>query len=207
MKQKKIDTLFLDIGGVLLTNGWDRGARAAAVKQFKLDMEDLEERHHLSFDTYESGKLSLDIYLDRIVFFKKRSFTKETFRDFMFSQSQALRGSLSFFKDLKKRNGLRVLAVSNEGRELNAYRTEKFRLNELFNGYISSSYVHLRKPDTDIYRMALDVSQSHPSRVLYIDDRLMFVQVARSLGMTGYHFTGVAEAKQHLRELGLKVKK
>ena len=85
-----ITTLFLDIGGVLLTNGWDRQARRLAAERFQLDHGEFDERHHLTFDTYEEGKLSLDEYLDRVVFFGERAFSREAFKAFMFSSFAAL---------------------------------------------------------------------------------------------------------------------
>ena len=129
MTSQSIRALFLDIGGVLLTNGWDRKARQEAAKLFNLDYTDLEERHHLTYDTYESGKLDLDSYLDRIVFFEKRGFTKEQFRLFMTSQSQPYTETIEYFKKLKKVNNLQIGVISNEGKELSEYRIRKFELN------------------------------------------------------------------------------
>src|SRR5664279_319489 len=123
-----ISTLFLDIGGVLLTNGWDRKARRLATEKFGLDYEEMNERHHLTFDTYEVGKLTLDEYLDRIVFHEERSFTRDTFRTFMFDQSRALPDMIELVTRLKARHGLKVAAVSNEGRELNEYRIRTYEL-------------------------------------------------------------------------------
>ena len=205
MNAKPITTLFLDIGGVLLTNGWGRAERQNAVDHFDLDAAEINERHHLTFDTYESGKLTLDEYLDRVVFYEPRSFGRATFQSFMFAQSQALEGALAFFKMVKAQNKLRVVAVSNEGRELNAYRIQQFRLSELFDAFVSSSFVHLRKPDLDIFRMACDIAQAEPQEVLYMDDRLMFVQVAGTLGIHAHHYQGLENAKLHLQALGFQL--
>ncbi len=205
MNAKPITTLFLDIGGVLLTNGWGRAERQNAVDHFDLDAAEINERHHLTFDTYESGKLILDEYLDRVVFYEPRSFDRAEFQVFMFAQSQALEGTLEFFKKVKKQNKLRVVAVSNEGRELNTYRIQQFQLSELFDAFVSSSFVHLRKPDLDIFRMACDIAQAAPQEVLYMDDRLMFVQVASTLGIHGHHYQGLENAKLHLKTLGFQI--
>jgi putative hydrolase of the HAD superfamily len=199
MKDKKINTLFLDIGGVLLTNGWGGEARSKAVAHFELNKDELNERHHLTFDTYEQGKLSLNDYLKRVVFYEKRKFSEEDFIKFMFNQSVAFPDTISFFKELKKRYDIKIVAVSNEGRELNAYRVKKFKLNELFDAFVSSSYVHLRKPDEDIFRMATDISQTAPENSLFIDDRLMFVKVAQTLGMNGIHHKGLEQTKKQLK--------
>lgn len=205
MNAKPITTLFLDIGGVLLTNGWGRAERQNAVDYFHLNAAEINERHHLTFDTYESGKLTLEEYLDRVVFYEPRSFNSAEFQSFMFAQSQALEGALEFFKMVKKQNNLRVVAVSNEGRELNAYRIQQFRLSELFDAFVSSSFVHLRKPDLDIFRMACDIAQAAPQEVLYMDDRLMFVQVAGTLGIQVHHYEGIENTRLHLQKLGFQL--
>ena len=200
---RSITTLFLDIGGVLLTNGWDRQARRLAAEKFQLDHEDFDERHHLTFDTYEEGKLSLDDYLDRVVFFEERAFSKEVFKAFMFGRSQPYEDMLSLMRTLKARYGLKIVAVSNEGRELTIHRIEQFNLREIFDAFVCSCFVHFRKPDPDIFRMALDVSQSPVEETVYIDDRLMFVQVAASLGIGGIQHTDYDTTRLALEKLGL----
>lgn len=198
MAEARISALFLDVGGVLLTNGWDRNARSAAAKRFDLDPEEMDERHHLTFDTYEEGKLTLDQYLERVVFHTERSFTREAFREFMFAQSKANDDMLELMHGLKERHGLRLVAVSNEGREITEHRIRTFQLDRLFDGFVASCFVHFRKPDADMYRLALDVAQVPAERALYIDDRLMFVQVARSLGLHALHHTDVEETRSAL---------
>jgi putative hydrolase of the HAD superfamily len=200
MKAKEITTMFLDIGGVLLTNGWDHNSRKKAIDYFKLDGNEMNERHHLTFDTFEEGKLTLTEYLKRVVFYEPRKFSEDDFIKFMFNQSLAHKDSLSFFKEFKKKHNLRVIAISNEGRELNNYRIKKFKLNELFDAFVSSSYVHYRKPDVDIFRMASDISQTEPMHSIYIDDRLMFVEIAQTLGMHGLHYKGLDDAKNQLKK-------
>jgi putative hydrolase of the HAD superfamily len=206
MTQTTITTLFLDIGNVLLTNGWDRNSRRLAAERFDLDFADMDERHHLTFDTYEEGKLSLNEYLKRVIFYEKRPFSLQTFQQFMFDQSRPLPDMLSLMTDLKSRYNLQVAAVSNEGRELTEYRIRQFQLGELIDTFIVSSFVHIRKPDTDIYRLALDVTQSQPEQVVYIDDRAMLVEVARSLGIHGIHHTTHASTQHALAQLGLTLK-
>ena len=203
--RNSITTLFLDIGGVLLTNGWDRHSRADAVKKFDLDHDELNERHHLTFDTYEVGKLSLDKYLERVVFYKDRSFSKDDFKEFMFAQSKPHQEMIDYIRALRKAHDLRITVVSNEGRELNDYRIRTFKLGEFVDAFISSSFVHFRKPDTDMYRMALDVSQVRPEEVIYIDDRAFFVQVAADMGISGIVHEGLASTRKKLDEAGLKL--
>ncbi len=199
-----ITHLFLDIGGVLLTNGWDRGMRREAARAFGLDFEEMEERHHLTFDTYEEGKLSIDEYLKRTVFYTDRSFTKELFLDFMFAQSKPYTDMLAYVGDLKRRHGLKVAAVSNEGRELTVFRIKKFELTKIVDFFVSSCFVHFRKPDEDIWRVALDISMAEPKNVIYIDDRLLFVETAANLGIKGIHHTNLVSTKAALAEMGLR---
>jgi len=197
-----ITTLFLDIGGVLLTNGWDRGTRLIAAQKFGLDYAEMDERHHLTFDTYESGKLSLDEYLDRIVFYQKRSFSKDDFKAFMYAQSQPFTEMIELIRRLKSKYTLQVAAVSNEGRELTTYRVQQFKLGSFIDFFISSCFVHYRKPDADIYHIALDIAQVEPQQVVYIDDRPMFIEVAQGLGLRTILHTGHEATRKALGVLG-----
>jgi putative hydrolase of the HAD superfamily len=199
----QITTLFVDIGGVLLTNGWDKKARRLAAQTFALDTEDMNERHHLTFDTYEAGKISLDEYLDRVVFYQERSFTRDQFRDFMHAQSRPIPEMIELVCRLKSQYGLKVAAVSNEGRELNVYRIGTFKLGAFIDFFVSSCFVHFRKPDADIFRVALDIAQVAPEQVIYLEDRPMFVEVAGALGIRGIIHAGYETTRQELAELGL----
>ena len=201
----RVTALFLDVGGVMLTNGWDRKSRETAAKQFNLDLDELNDRHRMTFDTYESGKLSLDEYLNRSVFYKDRPFTPEQFRVFMFAQSIAYPEMIDLIKGLKARYGLKIAVVNNEGRELNEYRIRTFYLNEFVDFFISSCFVHFRKPDADIWKIALDIAQVPREEVVYIDDRPMFVQVAEGLGLKGivHSHKDVGATRNALAALGL----
>ena len=205
MTPSSITTLFLDIGGVLLTNGWDRGIRILASEKFGLDYEEMDERHHLTFDTYEEGKLNLDEYLNRVVFYQERSFSREEFKAFMYAQSQPFPEMIELMRGLKRRYGLQVAAVSNEGRELTVYRVQKFKLGTFIDFFISSCFVHYRKPDADLYRIALDIAQVSPEQVVYIDDRAMFVEVAQGLGIRGIYHTGFESTRAALESAGLSL--
>lgn len=200
-----ITTLFLDIGGVLLTNGWDRQSRHQAAEAFHLDYDELEERHHLTYDTYEEGKISLDDYLQRVVFYQPRPFVAEDFKDFIFHRSQAMPEMIDLMRSLKARYHLKTIAVSNEGREVNGYRIRTFGLETWIDTFVSSCFVHYRKPDPDIYRIALDISQSTPEQVAYIDDRPLFVEIANSLGIHGVQHLDVTTTRSKLGELGLTI--
>ena len=201
-----ITTLFLDIGGVLLTNGWDNNIRKRAADKFSLDYEEMNERHHLTFDTYEEGKLSLDEYLNRVVFFQERSFSREEFKAFMYAQSQPFPEMIELIRGLKTQYGLQVAAVSNEGRELTVYRVQQFKLSTFINFFVSSCFVHYRKPDTDMYRIALDIAQVSPQQVVYIDDRPMFVEVAQGLEIRGIIHKGYETTRKALEAMGLALR-
>jgi putative hydrolase of the HAD superfamily len=199
----RIKALFTDVGGVLLTNGWDRGARKRAAEQFHLDLAEMDQRHHLTFDTYEIGKLSLDVYLDRIVFYEPRSFSREQFKTFVFAQSKPFPEMIELMRQTKARNSLKLAVVSNEGRELTEYRIRQFGLAEFVDFFVSSCFVHFRKPDTDIFRMAIDLAQTPPEQTVYLDDRPLFVEVARTVGLQAIHHTSYEETRRAFAELGL----
>jgi putative hydrolase of the HAD superfamily len=198
-----ITTLFLDIGGVLLTNGWDHISRHRAAETFGLDWDGMETRHQANVDAYEKGRLSLDDYLTQVIFNKPRRFSREAFWQFMCAQSQPDPGMLALFPKLKQRYGLKLVAVSNEAKQLNAYRIETFGLDRLFDIFISSSFVHVRKPDTDIFQIALEVSMTRPEQVFYIDNTGEYVDLAAGLGIRGLTHTDLASTERALAEVGL----
>ena len=201
---KNITTLFLDIGGVLLTNGWGNESRKLAAEKFKLDIPEMESRHGIAFETYELGKITLDQYLDITVFYEHRTFSKDEFREFMFSQSQPYPEMIELIKRLKKRYGLKIVAVSNEARELNTYRIEEYKLAGFIDFFVSSTFVHLRKPDIDIYKLALDMTQSQPEETLCIDDICVFIKVAESLGIRGICHINYETTCKELQSFGFE---
>jgi putative hydrolase of the HAD superfamily len=200
----QITHIFVDIGEVLLTNGWDHNSRKNAAKYFKLDWDEMEERHRLAFPTFEEGRLTLEEYLNIAVFFQKRSFSRAQFRQFMFAQSKPYPEMLELMRALKHRYALKIAAVSNEARELNIYRIKKFKLDNFIDSFISSCYLRIRKPDPEIYRLALDITNAKISQVIYIENTPTFVQIAEGLGIesilhTDYESTCVSLAKLGLR--------
>lgn len=201
---KNITTLFLDIGGVLLTNGWGHESRYLAAEKFDLDIPEMESRHGIAFETFELGKINLDEYLNITVFYKDRSFTKDEFIQFMFSQSQPYPEMIELIRQLKQRYGLRIVAVSNEARELNTYRIQEYKLAEFIDFFVSSTYVHLRKPDVDIYKLALDLAQSKPDETICLDDVSVFTSVAESLGIKGICHIDYQTTCKELQSLGFE---
>ena len=163
----------------------------------------MEDRHHLVFETYEEGKLTLEQYLDRVIFYTNRAFTRAQWRRFMFAQSEPRREMLELVARLKARHRLKVVVVSNEGRELNAYRIRKFGLNRIADVFISSCFVHVRKPDEQMFRLALDIAQVQARETVYIDNTPMFVEIAQGLGIRGVVHTNYPSTRAKLSAFGL----
>ena len=174
-------------------------SRELAAKTFGLDLEEMNDRHQLIFSTYELGKITLEEYLSQVVFYQKRTFTRSQFRKFMFAQSQPYPQMIELVCKLKAKYGLKIAVVSNEARELNSFRIRKFKLDRFVDFFISSCFVHLRKPDADIFRLALDIAQTPARQVVYIENTPMFVQVAESLGIRGLIHT---DYEVHVCETG-----
>jgi putative hydrolase of the HAD superfamily len=200
-----ISVLFLDIGGVLLTNGWDHDTRRQAAETFGLDYDEMSDRHAMTFDAYERGAITLDEYLRRVVFCRERDFTVAQFKEFMFSRSQRLGANIETFARIAEINDLRVGSINNEGRELNLHRIHKFQLTDLIEFFISSCFTGFRKPDEGIYRLALDISQVEPHRAVYIDDREMFVEVASGMGIRGIWHEDIDKTCEALSQIGLRL--
>jgi putative hydrolase of the HAD superfamily len=197
----EIRVLFLDVGGVLLTNGWDRDSRAKAVERFGLELKEMEGRHQLAYDTYESGRMSLEEYLTDAVFYQPRSFSREDFFAFMLTQSQPYAEMIDYIRKLKLQHKLKVVVVSNEGRDLTLHRIHKFGLIEFVDFFVFSCFVHLRKPDPAIYRLALDLAQVQPEEVIYIDDRELFIEIAAGMGIHAIHHVNIASTQSAVEEL------
>ena len=203
IKLASIACIFLDIGGVLLTDGWDRIARKKAATTFTLNLSELEERHHQAFEAFEVGKLSMKEYLDLTVFYQKRPFTRSQFQAFVFAASKPNPQMIKLARNLKAKCGLKIVVVSNEAKELNAYRIRKFKLGEFVDSFISSCFVHIRKPDADIFRLSLDIAQVRPQQVIYIDNTPMFVNVAEGLGIRSILHTDYKSTCAKLALFGL----
>ena len=198
-----IKALFLDIGGVLLTNGWDHHSRKHAVEHFGLDFDEFNERHQAIFDTYESGKMTLEEYLELAVFYQPRHFTMDEFRDFILGESRPYPEMIELIRTIKHDYGLRTIAVNNEPREINEYRIREYDLESFIDFFASSCYVQTRKPDKDIYVFALNIAKVQPEEVIYIDDRLVLIQAARKLRLNGIQHSTVTNTRKALAQFGL----
>ncbi len=200
----RISAIFWDVGGVLLTNGWDRAQREKALEQFHLDREEFNDRHEMLVSSFERGKISLDEYLDRTIFYRSRPFTRDEFRQFMFALSQPKSDELALAQELSRSGKYLMSTINNESRELNLYRIEKFGLREIFDIFISSCFVGLRKPEKDIYRLALEVTQKAPAQCCFIDDRDLNLESAEKLGMQTIRMQTAEQLRQELRKLGVQ---
>ena len=198
-----IRAIFWDIGGVLLTNAWDRTERTAALEHFHLDEEEFHDRHEMVVSSFERGKITLDEYFDRTVFYRTRPFARDAFRDYMFSLSKPLPGSLEFAQAFSDSGKYFMGTINNESRELNNYRIEKFGLRKIFRLFISSCFVGLRKPESDIYRLALETTQIPADECCFIDDRALNLECAEKLGMKTIQMQNVEQLRGDLAKLGV----
>jgi putative hydrolase of the HAD superfamily len=200
-----LTTVFWDIGGVVLTNGWDHNSRMEAAKAFQLDWEEFRERHDLSFPAFDAGQITLDQYLDRTLFYRARPFTREEFTAFMFAQSKEYPETRQLLRDVARNQKYFVASINNEPRELNNYRIEAFALRNEFQVFFSSCYLNARKPEEHIFRIALEVSQRPPEQCVFIDDRSLNLENPRRLGMNVIHHRSAAQTRAELKALGIAV--
>lgn len=188
---------------MLLTNAWDRTQRERTLQQFKLDEAEFDDRHEMVISSLERGKISLDEYLERTVFYRSRPFTREAFKDYLFSLSQPHADSLALTRELAKSGKYLMATINNESRDLNLYRIQTFGLREIFTLFVSSCFVGLRKPEEGIYRLALEVTQKPPEECCFIDDRTLNLECAGKLGMHTVEMENAAQLRQELRKLGV----
>ncbi|MGC1453256.1 MAG: HAD family phosphatase [Candidatus Sulfotelmatobacter sp.] len=200
-----IRALYWDVGGVLLTNAWDRTQRIAALEHFRLDEEEFHDRHEMVVSSFERGKITLDEYLDRTVFYRTRPFSREEFRDFLFSLSQPFPEVLQFSQALSDSGKYFMGTINNESRELNYYRIEKFGLRKMFRLFVSSCFVGFRKPERDIYRLALETTQIPAEQCCFIDDRALNLECAVKLGMQTIEMQQLEQLRGDLAKLGVSL--
>lgn len=198
-----IHVLFWDVGGVLLSNAWDHTQRRAALEHFRLDAEEFQSRHEMVVSSFERGKITLDEYLERTVFYRNRPFTRDEFRDFMFSLSQPVPEVLAFARALAESGKYFMGMLNNESRELNLYRIEKYGLRKIFRLFVSSCFVGLRKPENGIYRLAIETTQINPEECCFIDDRALNLECAAKLGMRTIQMKTLDQLRGELGKLGV----
>jgi len=200
----EISALFWDVGGVLLTNGWDRHSRERAAKKFSLDWEDFEDRHELVVSRFETGRLSLDRYLDRTIFYRDRDFGKDVFKAHMLDQSKPIDGTLDVVARLAQAGRCLMATLNNESRELNLYRIDHFGLRKYFSLFMTSSFLGVKKPEDEMFRLALDLTQHEPEECVFIDDREINLEGADHLGLRTLHFKNAPQLEKDLQKLGVK---
>jgi putative hydrolase of the HAD superfamily len=181
----KISALFWDVGGVLLSDAWDREQRQRTLQQFGMDEDEVEfeSRHEMLVSSFERGKISLQDYLEHTVFYRPRSFTIEVFTQHMLSLSQPYPDTLRLAKELTQSGRYLMSTINNESKELNLFRIQTFGLREIFSLFVSSCFVGLRKPEDGIYRLALEITQKPPGECCFVDDRPLNLDSASKLGM------------------------
>jgi len=198
------DVILFDVGGVLLTNGWDHRERSAVIEHFGLDRAAFEFRHVVPYDAWERDTISLKAYLDKTVFYEPRSFSHEEFFDVLLEQSKPLPdGALPILEEVAASGNYRVGVLNNEAREPNDYRLSHFDLRDLLDVTLSSCFLGLRKPEPAIYRRALDLLGKPAERILFIDDRPENVAAAQALGIVSVLFTGADLLRTNLGDLGV----
>lgn len=200
----EITTLFWDVGGVVLSNGWDRDAREAACRRFGLDDQDFEERHERAAEAFETGRMTLNAYLDATVFYRPRSFSREEFSAFLFAQSGHNDGTLTALGEIAATRRYLLATLNNESTELNLHRIRTFRLTRYFTAFLSSCYLGARKPDETIYRLALGIIQRPAEECIFIDDRPPNLEPARRLGMHTIHFQNPLQLRASLKDCGVR---
>ncbi len=198
-----IRAVFWDVGGVLLTNAWDRVQRTAALEHFHLEEEEFHARHEMVVSSFERGKITLDEYIDRTVFYRTRPFPRDEFRDYMFSLSRPFPEVLQFARALSDSGKYFMGTINNESRELNYYRIEQFGLRKIFRLFISSCFVGFRKPERDIYRLALETTQIPAAECCFIDDRALNLEIAAKLGMQTIEMQQAERLRADLSKLGV----
>ncbi len=198
-----IRSIFWDVGGVLLTNAWDHTERTSALEHFQLDQKDFHDRHEMVVSLFERGKITLDEYLDRTVFYRTRPFTRNVFRDYMFSLSQPFPEVLEFAQALTNSGKYLMGTINNESRELNYYRIEKYGLRKIFRLFVSSCFVGFRKPERDIYRLALETTQIPAEQCCFIDDRALNLECAAKLGMETIKMQQLEQLRADLAKMGV----
>lgn len=200
METNDLKILFFDIGGVVLTNGWGHESRKLAAEKFGLDYAEVNALHTFIFNVYEIGSVTLDEYLDTVIFNHPREFAREDFKEFIYQQSVEL-PTLKWLKEWKKDCGFRIISINNEGKELNDYRVKKFKLHDFFDAFVSSCEVKIRKPDPNIWKLAMGIAQVAPNQCVYFDDRIMFVNAAQQLGIKSFLHTDLESTKEILQQL------
>jgi putative hydrolase of the HAD superfamily len=147
----------------------------------------------------------LDEYLNRTLFYRSRSFTREEFVAFMFAQSREYPQSRALLAQAARSGKYFIGSINNEPLELNQYRIDTFDLRRDFQVFFSSCYVRSRKPEETIFRVALEVTQRPSEQCLFIDDRPLNLEAPRRLGMNVIHYENAQQLRCDLQKYDVEV--
>jgi len=159
----EIRHIFFDIGGVLGSNGWDKEQRQRAIERFGLDHDEFQWRHEEVIGEWEEGRITLDEYLDIAVFYTERPFSRQELIDFMYSQSVPDESTIRIARLLSRQAGYTLMTMNNEAEELNTYRIEKFGISQIFEAFLSSCWLGVRKPIRRFYHRGLGIADAEPA--------------------------------------------
>ncbi len=193
--------IFFDIGGVLGSNGWDREQRGHAVERFGLSADDFQCRHEEVVAEWEEGRITIDEYLDIVVFHSPRSFSRRAFVDYMFAQSVPNEPVVDLARALTRESRFTLMTLNNEADELNRHRIAKFGLSDVFEAFLSSCWLGVRKPTQRFYSRALAIAQADPGSSLFIDDRDQNLAPASALGMVPILFNSAEQLRSDLERV------
>jgi len=202
-----IRTVFWDVGGVILTNGWDLTQRTRVLSRLGVDLEAYEEIHERVNYYWERGLINAEDFFMQTVLRTnpKLNLTFDLLWPQVCAESKVLHAEcLDILAELKEQRKFRLATLNNESRELNEHRLNAFKLRSLFDYFICSGYVHEMKPNPGIYRSAIDISGYAPERALFIDDKPENCEAAISLGMQAIWFQSPLQLRQELAQRGIK---
>lgn len=192
--QEHIDTLILDLGGVLIDVDY-----AGSVKAFEAlgytDFDHLYTKAKQSdvFDRFETGELSAAGFRDTV-----RELLGAGLTDAQIDASwNAMLGSIAperiaLIQALKERYQLLLLSNTNSIHvpAFEAIILQENGINDfkgLFHGAYYSCDMGMRKPNTDIFQYVVEQHGADPSRTLFIDDSPQHVIGARNAGLKAEH--------------------
>lgn len=203
----EIRTIFWDIGGVLLTNGWDEAQRAHTLTPLGVDVADFESRYEAANFFWERGLSTAVEFFNKTLFRAdqpNRNFSFEDIWPLVCAESKVLHPEcFDIITSLRTSGKFKIATLNNESRELNAYRIDTFNLRQYFDYFICSGYVHEMKPHPAIYRAAIDISGHPPQTSVFIDDKPENCRAAADFGMNAIHFRSPDQLTRDLAQLGI----
>jgi putative hydrolase of the HAD superfamily len=102
-----------------------------------------------------------------------------------------------------KQHGLRTAILSNMGDSVHENMQREFDWLGRFDVLIWSYELGIAKPDPEIYRHTLARLGTEPQETLFLDDKLVNIEAARSLGLVAIQFSTVEQLRKNLIVSGL----